>query len=89
VVDNPQADTAATWPRDTTVAEVAKYACEAVGPLILCFVAAARKKDARDMAVQLKALRHVITRMDQFRRMKEKQWAARDAANSKFEVSNE
>jgi hypothetical protein len=77
-----------TWPASTTVGEVAQYACESLGPLILCFVAAARRKDSTEMAVHLKALRHVITRMDQFRRMKEKQWADALASNPKWEEND-
>lgn len=81
-MNDPSADTAATWPADTTVAEVARWASEQMPPMLICFVAASRRKSGPEMATHIKAMRHVITRMDQFRRMKEKQWAAEQSANS-------
>jgi len=75
------------WTADTSIAEVIRYASYYFPVELLSFTAAERRKDNGGMILQIAAMRHIITRMDQYRRMKVKQWNAADAAPQKQESS--
>jgi hypothetical protein len=75
------------WTADVSIAEVVRYASYNMPVELLRFAAAERKKDNGGMVLQIAAMRHIITRMDQYRRMKVKQWNAADAATPKQESS--
>src|ERR1700730_2935882 len=88
-LNGEQANASAPWHPETGVGEVVQYYCDHAGTLVLCFAASARRKNAAEMAVHLRALRRIVTRMEQFRRMKERQWSGVVPINSKREENNE
>lgn len=72
-----------SWPAGVSLAEVVRWSASEAEQALILFVAATQRKHAGDMAAQLRALRHIVTRLEQFRRMKERQWADAQASNSK------
>jgi hypothetical protein len=84
----PEPDTlpADVWCSDTSIAEVVHYASKELSLELLIFAAATRRKNNGEMLGTISALRHVITRMDQYRRMKVKQWNAAASATPKQET---
>jgi hypothetical protein len=67
---------ASTWPPETTILDVMYFASRSLLQSQLLFVSATERRSTDDMLSQLKAMRAVVTRLDQFRRMKMRQWAA-------------
>jgi hypothetical protein len=65
-----------TWPETTTLDEVMLYATRAVSDALILFVAAERAHDTEQMTIHCKSLRNIATRVDQFRRMRVRQWQA-------------
>lgn len=74
------------WTADVSIAEVIRYASYYFPVQLLSLAAAVRRKDNGGMVLQIAAMRHIITRMDCYRRMKVKQWNAADAAPLKQET---
>jgi hypothetical protein len=74
-----------TWHENISIGEVMRAASEACEVAMIVFICAEGKRDVRGMEEQVKVLRHVATRLDQDRRMKEKQWTAAASAISKRE----
>lgn len=72
-----------SWPAGVSLAEVIRWSSSECEQALILFVGATQRKHAGDMAAQLRALRHIVTRLEQFRRMKEKQWADAQASNPK------
>jgi len=69
-----------TWPPQTTAADVLKWASGRLADFMVLFVYAAAKQDAQHMVEDIRLMRGVVTRLDQFRRMKERQWKAAASA---------
>lgn len=71
------------WAPDTTVAEVISFAVHRIELFLLLYAKAYRDKNDRHMLENVKLLRNVVSRLDQFRRMKVRQWA-REQSESKI-----
>ncbi len=84
----PRSKFADPWPEDTRLGEVLEFASERSATFMLLFAAAARNKDNERMIEAVKAMRGVVTRVDQYRRMKARTWAANGAENSKQEKTH-
>jgi len=69
-----------TWPEKTTQADIAAYASEEFSHALLQFLAAETIQDIESMNVQSKTMRTVATRIDQFRRMRVRQWRVQRAS---------
>lgn len=76
------------WCSDTSIAEVIRYASYEFPVELLRFAASERKKNNGEMVERIAAMRHIITRMDQYRRMKVKQWNAAASATPKQETTS-
>jgi hypothetical protein len=63
-----------TWPEATTPGDVERYATGEFSNRLILLLAAERTQDTEQMLVHIKALRSVVTRLDQFRRMRVRQW---------------
>lgn len=63
------------WAPDTTLAEVVSFAVHRIELFLLLYAKAYRDKNDRHMIENIKLLRNVVSRLDQFRRMKVRQWA--------------
>lgn len=72
-----------TWPEETRTAEVVAWAVRQTGDVIVLFAAAMQDQDAHAALLHLKRMRNVVTRMDQFRRMKVRKWLARQTSSAK------
>jgi hypothetical protein len=73
---NGSASHCPTWPEETTTGDVMHYATREVSNALILFLAAERAKDTEQMTLHAKAIRNVATRIDQFRRMRVRQWQA-------------
>ena len=73
------------WPDGTTIRDVARFAAERMPEFILLFDAAYRKQDNAHMIEDIKMLRGIVTKLDQFRRMEVRRWAKETEVNSKTE----
>lgn len=62
------------WLPGTTANEVCSWACGEFGNLIIVFVAASHQRSMERMEVAIKGLRHVVTRIEAYRRMKARDW---------------
>lgn len=72
-----------TWPDTTTPGEVAHYATGEFSNSLILFLGAERSQDIEAMTVQCKRMRQVATRIDQFRRMRVRQWRAQPGFSPK------
>lgn len=65
-----------TWPPYTTSREVIEWACRSSTELLVLFYIACDKQNDAHMLEGIRLLRGMVTRLDQFRRMKARQRAA-------------
>lgn len=65
-----------TWPEATTTGDVMCYATREVSNALILFLAAERAHDTEQMTIHSRSIRNVATRIDQFRRMRVRQWQA-------------
>jgi hypothetical protein len=72
-----------TWPIETRAEEVLSWASKQLPDALVLFAAAMQASDPEQALVHVKRLRNVVTRMDQFRRMKVRQWSARQTSSAK------
>jgi len=72
-----------TWPEATTPGEVAHFATGGFSNALILFLAAERSQDTEQMHLHCKAMRQVVTRIDQFRRMRVRQWRVQQASSPK------
>jgi hypothetical protein len=72
-----------TWPDATTPGEVAHYATGGFSNALILFLAAERAQDTEQMHLHCKAMRQVVTRIDQFRRMRVRQWRVQQGSSPK------
>ena len=63
------------WPEDVTMHLVASVSSAIMSDSMLQYLAACQRRDPADMLVAVKSLRHVVTKLDQFRRSQAKKWA--------------
>jgi hypothetical protein len=66
----------ASWSKGTHAEEVAIWASKHFPEELILFVAAVRKRDAGALDAASKRIRQVATRIDAYRRMKEREWRA-------------
>jgi hypothetical protein len=72
-----------TWPESTTCKQVMEYASGALANSLVIFLAAERSQDMEQMTVQCKTIRGIATRIDQFRRMRVRQWRVQPESSQK------
>ncbi len=70
-----------TWPEETTAEEVVGWAAKQLFPGLGMFVAGARERDAEKMRLGVKALRAVVTRMEQFARQEWIRWRVQQGSS--------
>lgn len=73
------------WPLDTTDAEIVHFASEKFPKFLLLFISALRKRNNRQMIEDIKLMRAVVTKLDQFRRMKVHLWQNSTESNQTTE----
>lgn len=69
------------WPETASVDEVVHFASEKFPIFLLLFVAGEREHNDEHMIEDIRLMRGVVTKLDQFRRMKVRQW--KQAAQTK------
>jgi hypothetical protein len=74
----PSATEPITWAEDADIKDVARYASYEFPQFLILFCGAERRKSDAEMAEHVQAMRHIVTRIDQYRRMKAKQWKAKE-----------
>lgn len=62
------------WPDSTSTAQVMTYATGEFSNALILFVAAERAGDTEAMTIHCRKMRHVVTRIDAFRRLRARQW---------------
>jgi len=78
---NPQA----VWTEHTDLREVIEYASAQFENGLTLYIGACRRSDPDAMAVCIKEMRGVVTRLDQFSRTRMRKWNARPKQNLKQE----
>jgi hypothetical protein len=73
----------APWPDSTTTAQVMTYATGEFSNAIILLAAAERSGDIEAMGLHCKKLRHIVTRIDAFRRLRVRQWRVQPASSQK------
>lgn len=73
------------WPPNVEPGIVSQWASDTMATHMLFWYAAAQKRDIERLESETKNLRSIISRMDAWRRMKLRQWAAEKSAISKQE----
>lgn len=68
------------WLPGTTAHEVCSWACGEFGNLITVFVAASHQRNLERMEETIKGLRHIVTRIEAYRRMKARDWEGKQDA---------
>lgn len=63
------------WPEDSTPYEASTWCLQQWGHLAVLFGAACTNRNAGKLKAVCSDMRRIVTRMDAFRRMKERQWA--------------
>ncbi len=69
-----------TWAEDTSIAEAVRYASYDFPIFLLQMAAAERQKSTPAMLEAVQNMRHLVGRLEQYCRMKEKQWTAAASA---------
>lgn len=72
-----------SWPESTTAAQVVQYATGEFSNRLILLLGAERTQDTEQMALHCKALRQVVTRIDQFRRLRVRQWRVQPESSPK------
>lgn len=62
------------WPESATVADVISFASARVPEFLLLFADAMRRRDREHAVEDIRLLRGVVSKLDQFRRMKVREW---------------
>ena len=73
------------WMPGTTVAEVAKWGSVVFPVFLLSFVRAERDQNAQGMTDNIRLMRGVVTKLDQFRRVKVREWEKATESNRNTE----
>jgi len=73
----------APWPDSTTTAQVMTYATGAFSDAIILLAAAERSGDIEAMGLHCRKLRHIVTRIDAFRRLRVRQWRVQPESSPK------
>jgi hypothetical protein len=68
------------WERTTTPGEVLKWASGRLADFMVLYADAAIKQDAAHMEEDTKLMRAVVTRLEQYARMKKRHWNAAASA---------
>jgi hypothetical protein len=71
---------AGTWPPSTSTGQVARWSTEQFSAELLMYLQGCETHDNDAMLAAAKKMRGVVTSLDQFRRMKQRQWAAEKSA---------
>jgi hypothetical protein len=71
---------AGTWPPSTSIGQVARWSTEQFSAELIGYLHACEKRDDDAMLAAAKKMRAITTSLDQFRRMKQRQWAAEKSA---------
>lgn len=71
------------WPDSTSTAQVMSYATGEFSNALILFAAAERSGDTQAMTIHCKKMRHVVTRIDAFRRLRTRQWQVQPASSPK------
>ena len=71
-----------TWPESITIDDVTDFACDQFVKMLACFRANEGQRSSSGMEDNIKGLRNIATRLDQFRRMRVRQWNATPATQS-------
>lgn len=72
-----------SWPESTTAAQVVQFATGEFSNRLILLLAAERVQDTEQMLINIQALRSVVTRLDQFRRMRVRQWRVQPESSQK------
>jgi hypothetical protein len=72
-----------SWPESTTCKQVMEYASGSLANALVIFLAAERSQDLEQMTIQCKNIRGIATRIDQFRRMRVRQWRVQPESSPK------
>jgi len=75
---------AQSWPETTTLSEVMVYATGQFSNKLILLAAAEREQDTYAMHLACRELRKVVTRIDQFRRLRVRQWRVQPASSQKI-----
>jgi len=70
------------WPDDVSTTQVIEWCAKTFVEQLLLFAGEARCRDVPAMTRAVSSIRSVVTKLDQYRRMKEREWQGKQSAKS-------